>query len=253
MSQETAELDKIDQIEKEITVFYEEMGDPEKAGQDAIEIKQETMGVQDIPKEIYQKAILQQQTHETQQQTTLQKEQVRVMNENISKFLIVYKEKDKAIEEKNRAIDERNKSIYILQQKLSEAEERIKKLMIEHQNGVNKDNIIEERTKTIQTLQQRLQEVENKFNKIALLHKSIVEKEQFKDSIIEEKNKFIISLQDKLSTIEAKLQEMISINEDSKENIFGKKLLDIDEKIQSERRKNRIFIILFIFFLFVAI
>ena len=49
------------------------------------------------------------------------------MNQNINKFLIVYKEKDKMIEERNRAIEEKNTSIDILQQKITELEGKMKK------------------------------------------------------------------------------------------------------------------------------
>ena len=251
ISQEMGELNKIDQIEKEITMFYEKMQQPQETVS-----SQETVVVQETPQQVYQKAVLQQQAYQlqaNQQQTTLHKEQVKVMNQNISKFLIVYKEKDRVIDEKSRAIDEKNKSIYILQQKLNDAEGRIKKFIAEQQNDKNKDRMIEDKTKSINILQQRLQEVENKFGKIALLHKSITEKEQIKDSIIEEKNMFISKLQDKLNEIEGKLQSMAMVNEDNKERILNKKLCDIDEKIQAEKRKNRIFITLFILFLLVGI
>lgn len=255
-SQEAVELQKIDQIEKDITMFYERMQEKQKEEVRRPEPAPETVVVKETPQQIYQQAVIQQQAYQLQtkqQQTSLHKEQIRVMNENISKFLVVYREKDKAIEDKNKAIDEKNKSIYILQQKLNEAEHRLKRFMAEHQDDKSKDAIIEEKSKTIAVLQQRLQEVENKFKKIALLHKSIAEKEQIKDGIIEEKNAFIISLQNKLSDIEGKLQNMVSINEENKEKFLNRKLFDIDEKIQAEKRKNRIFIILFIFFLMLGI
>jgi hypothetical protein len=250
ISKEIGELTKIDQIEKEISMFYEKMQKPEP------EQKEETVVVQETPQQIYQQAIIQQQAYQlqsNQQQTTLHKEQVKIMNQNISKFLMVYREKDKTIDDKNKAIDEKNKSIYILQQKLNEAEHRIKKFIAEQQTEKNKDSIIEDKTRAINVLQQRLQEVENKFKKIALLHKSITEKEQIKDKIIEEKNAFILNLQDKLNEIEGKLQSMVTINEDNKEKFLNKKLFEIDEKIQAERKKNWIFIILFILFLLVGI
>jgi len=230
------------------------MKNPEKEGIKRSE--EETVVVKETPQQIYQNAIIQQQSYQlqaNQQQSTLHKQQVKVMNENISKFLMVYREKDKAIDEKNKAIDEKNKSIYILQQKLNEAEHKLKKFIAEHKDDKSKDSIIEEKVKTINILQQRLQEVENKFGKIALLHKSITEKEQIKDSIIEEKNIFIANLQSKLSDIEMKLQSMVAMNEDNKDKILNKKIFDIDEKIQAEKRKNRIFIILFILFLLVSI
>lgn len=256
-TQEMLELDKIDQIEKEISMFYEKMKNPQSTQQrETIPVNQETVIVQETPQQVYQNAVIQQQTYQLQaqqQENSLQKEQAKVMNQNISKFLIVYKEKDKVIDEKSRIINEKNKSIYILQQKLNEAEVRIKNFLAQQKNDKNKDSIIEEKTKSINILQQRLQEVENKFKNIALLHKSITEKEQIKDSIIEEKNLFIAKLQDKLSDIEGKLQSITSVNEDNKERILNKKLFDIDEKIQAEKRKNWIFIILFLLFLLVGI
>lgn len=259
-SQETMELDKIDQIEKEITMFYEKMKAPQQTDavkeKQSIPANQETVVVQETPQQIYQKAIIQQQAYQlqsNQQQTSLHKEQVRVMNENISKFLMVYREKDKTIDEKNKALDEKNKSIYILQQKLNEAEHRLKKMIAEHQNDKSKDSIIEEKSKTIAKLQQRLQEVENKFRKVALLHKSITEKEQIKDSIIQEKNALIASLQSKLSEIEAKLEDMITVHEDTKTQMLDKRLFEIDRQIASEKKKNRIFIILFILLLALGI
>lgn len=256
-SQETLELKKIDQIEKEITTFYEKMHNPKKPEDTpSVSIHQEPVIVKQTPQDIYDKAVIQKQAYQlqaNQQQTSLHKEQIKVMNENISKFLIVYREKDKIIEDKNKAIDEKNKSIYILQQKLIEAEQRLKKIIAEHEGDKSKDKIIEEKMMTITTLQQRVQEVENKFRKIALLHKSITEKEQIKDTMIEEKNKFIVNLQYKLNDIEGKLQNMVAINEENKERFLDKKLLNIDKQIQTEKKKNRIFIILFILFLLVSI
>ncbi len=219
-SQGIMQLEKIDQIEKEINVFYEKMQNPEAAT-----ISQTSARTPQTSQQVYQKTTIQQQP------SALQKEQVRIMNENINKFLVVYKEKNKVIEEKT-------KSIYILQQKLNEAEQRLKKLLAEQQDDKNKDSIIEEKAKTIAMLQQRIQEVENKFGKIVLLHKSITEKEKIKDTIIEEKNAFIASLQHKLTDIEGKLQNMILINDENKEKFLDKKLVDIDRQIQAEKKKN---------------
>ncbi|MEI6117786.1 MAG: hypothetical protein WCP92_00550 [bacterium] len=250
ISKEIGELDKIDQIEKDITLFYEKMQKSTSEQKENTEILYET------PQQIYQQAIVQQQTYQNQtnqEQTPLHKEQVKVMNQNISKFLVVFREKDKIIDEKTKAIDEKNKSIYILQQKLNEAESRIKKHIAEQQKDSNKDHIIEEKTKTIHILEQRLQEVENKFKRIVLLHKSITEKEEIKDTLIKEKDKFILSLQRKLQEIEGKLQNIVIINEDNKEKFLNKKLFEIDEKIQAERKKNQIFIMLLILFVLVGI
>jgi chromosome segregation ATPase len=238
ISQEALESDKIDQIEKEITMFYEKMQNYQKETEQNKEIKKS--------EPVVQQPVI-------QQPTPIHKDQIRIMNENISKFLIVYKEKDKTIDDKNRAIDEKNKSIHILQQKLNETEQRLKKLMTERQNSENKDAIIEEKIKTITMLQQRLQEIENKFRNIALLHKSITEKEEIKNNIIEEKNKFIDNLQYKLNKIEEKLQNIIIINENNKEEILNKRLFDINEKIQGKKNKNLIFIILSILFLLIGI
>lgn len=251
-SQTTLEIEKIDQIEKEISSFYERMQTP--TAQD--KTKEQPIVAQQTAQQIYEEALQKKQEYEqqtNQQEASLHKQQAKVMNENISKFLLVFKEKDSIIEQKNKSIDEKNKSIYILQQKLNEAEQRIKALTLQHQSNQNKDTIIAEKNKAIQILQQRLQEVENKFRKIALLHKSIAEKEQIKDTIIQEKNEFIANLQYKLSNIEQKLENMITINEDNKEKSLNKKLYDIDAKIQSEKRKNRIFMIVFILFLIVGI
>lgn len=46
---------------------------------------------------------------------------------------------------------------------------------------------------------------------------------------------------------------MTKINEESKENFLNRKLSDINEKIQAEKRKTRIFIVLLILFLAVGI
>jgi len=242
-SQKTNQLQNIDQIEKDIAIFYENMNTPPTTM-----TKESYISTQ----QIYQQALA--QKSEIQEwHTTLQKQQAKIMNENISKFLLVYKEKDKAIEEKSRAIDEKNKSIYVLQKKLNEAEQKLKIYISEQQTYKAKDAMIQDKEKTIALYQQRIQEVENKFKSIALLHKSITEKEQIKDNIIEEKNRFIINLQNKLHEIEQKIQAMITINEDSKEKSLNKKLIDIDQKIQTEKRKNFIFIVLFILFLLISI
>lgn len=184
------------------------------------------------------------QTQQTPSQTpqTPQTNTPKINNENISKFLVVYREKDKIIEEKNKAIYEKNKSIYILQQKLTEAENQLKQHIKQAQNDKDKDKIIQEKTQIINTLEQRIQEVENKFKKIALLHKSIAEKEQIKDNIIEEKNKYITHLQKKVQEIEEKFAYLQKNNEESKEHLLQRKLSDIDKKIQAEKAKTRIFI-----------
>ncbi len=238
ISQDGFQLEKIDQIEKEITMFYES-------------IQQQ----QEHPSPETPNTIEKISTSQKIYQETIQPEVItpKINNENLSKFLVVYREKDKVIEEKNRLLNEKNKSIYILQQKLNEAENHLKSYIQQEKNNQNKDKIIEEKIQHIHTLQQRLQEVENKFKKIALLHKSIAEKEQIKDQIIEEKNQFILGLQNKLTEIEHKLQNMTKINEESKENFLNRKLSDINEKIQAEKRKTRIFIVLLILFLAVGI
>ncbi len=255
VSQETLEIEKIHQIEREITIFYEHMKNPEKIEENK-SLSGETRITQEIPKQIYENAIVQQQAYQAQiyqQENALHKEQVKVMNANITKFLMVYKEKDKTIDEKNQAIDEKNKAIYVLQQKLNEAEHRLKKIMAEHENDKRKDGIIEEKRREIISLQERLQEIEDKFRKLILLHKSITEKEQIKDNIIEEKNKFISNLEHKIYTIEKRIQNMTYINIDNKENVLNQKIIDIDEKIQAEKRKNRTSIILFILLLLACI
>jgi len=231
VSQNWFELENIDKIEQEINSFYEHIK------------KQEAQITPVTPQN--------NQTPQIQINPDIKKTQSQ--NENFSKFLIVYREKDKAIEDRNRLLTEKNKSIYILQQKLTEAETKVKQYRLEEQNNQNKDKIIEDKIQFINTLQQRLQEVENKFKKIALLHKSIIEKEQIKDQIIAEKNQFIMSLQNKLTNIEEKLQNMTNIHEDSKEKNLNKKLNDIDEKIQAEKRKTRIFIVALILFLIIWI
>lgn len=241
VSQDGFQLEKIDQIEDEITKFYEQM-QWEQTEQKQGEVVQT---LEKTPTE----AIYQQTTQIPQ----IQPQQAKISNENFSKFLVVYREKDKVIEEKNRLLGDKNKSIYILQQKLTEAEEKLKHYINHEKNNQNKDKIIEEKIQTINTLKQRLQDVENKFKKIALLHKSITEKEQIKDDIISEKNMFIASLQNKLNDIEKKLENMKNVNEENKDKFINKKLFDIDNKIQAEKRKTRIFIVLFILFLLVGI
>ncbi len=237
VSQDGFQLEKIDQMEKEIDTFYQTM-----QWQNTTENKVDTNILPNTP--IQQEEL---QLPQIEQNTK------KIHNENISKFLIVYREKDKIIEEKNQFINEKNKSIYILQQKLTEAENKLKHYINQEKNNQNKDKIIEEKIHIINTLKQRLQDVENKFKKIALLHKSITEKEQIKDQIIEEKNQFIINLQNKLSEIENKLQKISTINEDNKEKFLNRKLDDIDQKIQSEKRKTRIFIGICILFLVMGV
>ena len=81
----------------------------------------------------------------------------------------------------------------------------------------------------------------------------MTEREQMKDVIIEEKNRFIANLQHKFDEIEGKLQSMVTINEENKERFMDKKLVDIDEKIQAEKKKNLILMVLFILFLLLGI
>ncbi len=45
---------------------------------------------------------------------------------------------------------------------------------------------------------------------------------------------------------------MVTLNENTKEKILDKKLFDIDRQIKKEKRKNRIFIILFILALLIG-
>ena len=107
ISQEKRKLEKENQINKQINAYYEEIIIEKKAREMAKEI------------------LYQGQT--AQRENLLHKEQVRIMNQNINKFLIVYKEKDKMLEERNRTIKEKNTSIDILQQKINEFEQKIKK------------------------------------------------------------------------------------------------------------------------------
>lgn len=81
----------------------------------------------------------------------------------------------------------------------------------------------------------------------------MTEREQMKDVIIDEKNRFIANLQNKFDEIENKLQSMVTINEENKERFLDKKLVDIDEKIQTEKKKNLILMVLFILFLLLGI
>ncbi len=247
VSQDVFQLEKIEQIDKEISMFYEKM-QAKQSGEEIPTPQYQTVQPQQITEVVYQQAVQQiQQPQESQVATATPK----IMNENFSKFLVVYREKDKVIEERNKMINEKNKSLYILQQKLTESETRLKQFIIEDKNNKNKDKIIEEKIHLINILQLRLQEVENKFKKVALLHKSITEKEQIIDQIIDEKNKFITSLQSKLSEIETKLHNMMTINENTKEKMLDRKLSDIDRQIKEEKRTNWIFIIMFILFLLV--
>lgn len=137
ISQGMLQLEKIDHIEEEISTFYDKMTEDAK-----------TKDQRSMPMQTTQQA--------RQQQTALQKEQVRIMNENISKFMVVCKEK-------NKLIEERNTTIALLQQKLSESQQQLKTFMEEHKDDKDKDSIIEEKTKAITVLQQRIQEVESKF------------------------------------------------------------------------------------------
>ena len=99
-SQEKIRLENKRRIEEQINVFYDEINNTQRN----------------------------RETHQNTAQgkeDTLHKEQVRIMNQNIRKFLLVYKEKDGIIEEKN-------KSIELLQQKIKEIE------------GKTQENIIDE-------------------------------------------------------------------------------------------------------------
>ena len=107
ISQEKRKLEKKNQIEKQINTYYEQIVIEKRAREMAKEI-------------VYQWKI-------NRNDNLLHREQVRIMNQNINKFLIVYKEKDKMIEERNRAIEEKNTSIDILQQKITELEGKMKK------------------------------------------------------------------------------------------------------------------------------
>ncbi|MFA7298279.1 MAG: hypothetical protein WC010_01405 [Candidatus Absconditabacterales bacterium] len=150
----TQETLALNNIEKEINMFCEKIGQPT--------YEEEIVAIKETPEQIYQNAIMQQQTYQLQahqEENHLYKEQAKIMNQNISKFLIVYKEKDKIIDTKSSTINERNKSIYILQQKLNEAEMKIKKFIAEQQDNSKKDGIIEEKVRSIEILKQRLQEV----------------------------------------------------------------------------------------------
>ena len=107
ISQEKRKLEKKNQIEKQINTYYEQIVIEKRAREMAKEI-------------VYQWKI-------NRNDNLLHREQVRIMNQTINKFLIVYKEKDKMIEERNRAIEEKNTSIDILQQKITELEGKMKK------------------------------------------------------------------------------------------------------------------------------
>lgn len=77
-----------------------------------------------------------------------------------------------------------------------------------------------------------------------------------KDEIIEEKNRSIDLLQQKLKKIEQKAQEKTlneSQNKDTPKQLLHKKLYDIEETIESEKRKKITFIVLCILFLTLSI
>jgi len=210
------EIKKIQQIEDDINIFYQNMQATKREEATSKE------SVEDIYKEAYRQQLEKQNTNT--QQSDIQKQQAKIMNENIQKFLFVYKEKNKLLDEKERALDEKNKSIYILQQKLTEAEENIKKLANEEKNYPDKDKIIAAKTKIITILEEKLEEVAEKYKKILFLYKAHQEREKQKNETIEEKNEFILGLQSKIAGIEKKLEEMISINDHGKENFFHKKI-----------------------------
>jgi hypothetical protein len=69
------------------------------------------------------------------QEELLHREQIRIMNNNISKFLFIYREKQ-------RIIDEKNRSIHLLQQRLNEIENTYKEMINtkenEQENDINK-------------------------------------------------------------------------------------------------------------------
>ena len=129
ISQEKREQEKEKQREKQIRAYYEEITIEKKAREMAKEI-------------LYQWQVI-------QEANLLHREQVRIMNQNINKFLIVYKEKDKMIEEKNKAIEEKNTSIYKLQEKINEMEQNIQEQTNEENQQYEPDKEIFDIEETI--------------------------------------------------------------------------------------------------------
>ena len=232
------ESKKIQQIEDDIQSFYLQMQTPDT---------QEETNKENI-EDIYKEAIKQKETYSNidHQKTELQKHQAKIMNENIHKFIFVYQEKNKLLEEKDKAITEKNTSIYVLQKKLTEAEQKLKLLSIEEKNIQEKDNTIAAKSKIIQLLEQKLDEVAEKYTKVLSLYKEQREKEQNIYEKIQQKNEYITTLHDKIREIEAKFEKLTTTKEESKEKFLHKKLWDIDKKITKEKRKNRIYIFLYI-------
>jgi len=102
------------------------------------------------------------------------------MNENISKFIRICRERDVIIKNQKYTIEEKNKAIIQFQQKI--------------------------------------QEVEHKYKRAILLYKNTTEKEQIKKNIIGEKNIHINNLQYKLNDIEKRYNDAIDNKEQMREN-----------------------------------
>ena len=69
------------------------------------------------------------------QEELLHREQIRIMNNNISKFLLIYKEKQRIIEEKDRSIN-------LLQQRFNEIENKRKEMIhLKEDQQANEINI----------------------------------------------------------------------------------------------------------------
>ncbi|MEI6773984.1 MAG: hypothetical protein WCL18_04165 [bacterium] len=135
---ETDKIDKIEYIEKEMAMFYEKMNNIEKR--------------QEIERNEMPQGIFQSQT--SPQEISLHTQQIRIMNQNIEKFLLVYKEKDASIEKKSKTItalqekaEEKNRLMDTILYKLKAIEQKIVYIITSNQD--NKKRILNEKTNKI--------------------------------------------------------------------------------------------------------
>lgn len=179
--------------------------------------------------------------HQIQQEYTQLKKNIlnpwAPINEDMEKFLVVYKQKDKEIYYKARTIEEKNRTIYLLQNQIQTLQQKLVYQEQQQHNQQQQEDLIRQQKETITQLRQRIVELENKFKNVVLLHKSITEKEQLHQKIIEEKNAYIIALQNKLHTIEEQFTTY-------KENNIDERFVHLQKQIESSKDKQWIIIVL---------
>ncbi len=267
------QLDQISQIEKEISQFYEQIqelespkpqvksqpepipsvANNENIGKFFVMYKEKDSIIEEKNRTIEEKnkAIftLWQRMKEMENKI----KNIATDDETLHEKNALIVQKNRLIIEKDQIISEKNSNIASLQKRLQELESRIKTLMLEAETNKAKDNVIQEKNNFILSLQQRLQDIEQKFKQIAIMYKNMREKESIKDTIITEKNTLIMNLQNKLQELENNFKKITTLYESKKETDTEKKLSMLDERIRLEKRKNRIFIILFLLICLVGV